>query len=45
MSLALHELGICLSKQGKLEDALRVLQEALGLERTLNNKEYTAASE
>ena len=45
MSLALHTLGVCLSEQGKLEDALRVLKEALELKRTLNNKEYTAASE
>ena len=38
MSLALHVLGVCLIKQGKLEDAVRVLQEAIELRRTLNNK-------
>ena len=45
MSLALHDLGACLIKQGKLEDALSVLKEALMLKRTLNNKDSTAASE
>ena len=47
MSLALHELGVCLSEQGKLEDALRVLQEALELRRSLspNYKDPTARSE
>ena len=45
MSLALDVLGVCLIKQGKLEDALRVLQEALELKRTLNNKANIARSE
>ena len=47
MSLALHVLGVCLSKQGKLEDALTVLQEALELRHSLgpNYKDSTARSE
>ena len=45
MSLALHVLGVCLSKQGKLEDAVKVLQEAIELKRTLNNKADIARSE
>ena len=45
MSLALYVLGYCLSEQAKFDDAVRYLKEALELNRTLNNKESTAASE
>ena len=45
MSLALHELGRCLSDQEMFDDAVRYLKEVVELKRTLNNKESTARSE
>ena len=35
MSLALHVLGVCLSQQGKLEDAVRFLKESLEVRRAV----------